>query len=215
MPNAIPRAGGPVSDDVVHRIAQETFAKRGGDYVSEVRRLLDAALEIMRERGTTSRPRVADIVNAAGLSNDAFYRHFPSKDALVAALLEEGAERLAGYVAHQMAKESTPAGKVRRWVEAVLSQTKGETAATTRAVMWNAGSVGPGRASGRHFASGRLAALLHDPFGELGSTDPGLDASLTAHAALGMVSDLLWERVPPSRSDIDHITAFCLRAVSE
>ncbi len=30
-----------------------------------------------------SRPRVADIVAAAGLSNDAFYRHFPSKDALL------------------------------------------------------------------------------------------------------------------------------------
>ena len=40
----------------------------------------------------------------SGLSNDAFYRHFPSKDALVAALLEDGAERLAGYVAHQMAQ---------------------------------------------------------------------------------------------------------------
>ena len=42
-------------------------------------------------RGTTSRPRVADIVAEAGLSNDAFYRHFASKDALVAALVEDGA----------------------------------------------------------------------------------------------------------------------------
>jgi AcrR family transcriptional regulator len=68
-----------------------------------------------------SRPRVADIVAAAGLSNDAFYRHFPSKDALVAALLEDGAERLAQYTAHQMSKETSPEDQVRRWVEAVLS----------------------------------------------------------------------------------------------
>ncbi|WP_433155373.1 TetR/AcrR family transcriptional regulator [Actinomadura nitritigenes] len=42
---------------------------------------------------------MADIVNAAGLSNEAFYRHFPSKGALVAALLEDGTERLHGHVA--------------------------------------------------------------------------------------------------------------------
>ena len=39
----------------------------------------------MRQGGTAFRPRVPDIVAAAGLSNDA-YRHFPSKDALVARL---------------------------------------------------------------------------------------------------------------------------------
>src|SRR6266704_2895492 len=100
MANTIPSA----TDDIVERIAQETLARRGADYVGEVRRLLDAALDVMRERGTVSRARVADIVAAAGLSNDAFYRHFPSKDALVAALLEDGAERLASYVAHQMDK---------------------------------------------------------------------------------------------------------------
>ncbi len=69
-------------NNVLARIAQRTLAKRGVGYASEVRRLLDAALEVMRQGGTASRPRVADIV-AAGLSNDAFYRHFPSKDALV------------------------------------------------------------------------------------------------------------------------------------
>jgi AcrR family transcriptional regulator len=210
MANVIPTT----TDDIVERIAQETLARRGSDYAGEVRRLLDAALAVMRERGTTSRTRVADIVAAAGLSNDAFYRHFASKDDLVAALLDDGAERLASYVAHQMGKESTPAGKVRRWVDGVLAQTKGATATTTLAVLSNAGSVGHGRASGRHFASERLAALLRAPLTELGSADPEMDASLVAHAVLGMVSDHLWRRDPPSRAEIDHICAFSLRAVT-
>src|SRR6266705_5864308 len=120
-------------NDVAARIAQRTLAKRGAGYASEVRRLLDAALEVMRQGGTASRPRVADIVAAAGLSNDAFYRHFPSKDALVAAILDDGAERLGSYLAHQMAKEPTPQGQVRRWVEGVLSQADEEIAATTLA----------------------------------------------------------------------------------
>ncbi|MFR9768406.1 helix-turn-helix domain-containing protein [Nocardia sp. SC052] len=49
-----------------------------------VRKLVDAALTVISAAGTTGRPRVTDIVAAAGLSNDACYRHFPSKDALVA-----------------------------------------------------------------------------------------------------------------------------------
>ena len=89
------------SDKVSARIAAQTMAKRSPDYVVEVRRLLDAALVVIERNGTSARARVADIVATAGLSNDAFYRHFASKDALVAALVEDGAVRLAGFQQHQ------------------------------------------------------------------------------------------------------------------
>jgi AcrR family transcriptional regulator len=200
------------SEDVVARISRQTLAKRTGDYAGEVRRLLDAGLEVMRRCGTTSRPRVADIVEAAGLSNDAFYRHFPSKDALVAAILDDGAERLRGYLAHQMAKASTPEQQVRRWVEGVLSQADPEIAATTLAVLWNGGSTGDGVAAGRHPSTATLATLLHEPFTTLGSTDPELDASLAAHAVQGKLADHLWAGTRPTRAEADHITAFCLAA---
>ena len=110
----------------------------------------------MRRCGTTSRPRVADIVAAAGLSNDAFYRHFPSKDALVAALLEDGTARLTSYLTHQMDKEADPADRVRRWVEGVLSQADEDIAATTLAVLWNGGSLGPEPQSGSGSGSGSV-----------------------------------------------------------
>jgi AcrR family transcriptional regulator len=207
MANTIPDR----PDDVAVRIAQQTLARRGPDYTGEVRRLLDAALDVMRACGTTARPRVADIVAAAGLSNDAFYRHFPSKDALVAALLEDGTERLQSYLTHQMAKEATAQGKVRRWVEGVLSQAADEDiASTTLAVLWNGGSVGEGLPSGRPSASRPLATLLREPFAELGSADPDLDASLAAHAVVGTLSDHLWERARPSRAAIDHVADVCV-----
>jgi AcrR family transcriptional regulator len=161
--------------------------------------------------GTTSRPRVADIVAAAGLSNDAFYRHFASKDALVAALLEDGADRLVSYLAHQMSKESTPEGKVRRWVEGVFSQADEEIAATTLAILWNGGGVAQ-EASGRHFASGPLASLLRDPLAALGSTSPEVDAALCAHAVLGKLTDYLWQRAQPTAAETDHVVDFCLAA---
>lgn len=220
MPNAIPaerrdvRSDRTETDDVATRIARRTLAERGAGYAAEVRALLDAALQVMVRCGTESRPRVADIVAAAGLSNDAFYRHFRSKDALVAALLEDGAQRLAGYLAHQMGKEDTPEGEVRRWVEGILSQAGGDVATSTRAVLWNGGSVGGGQASGRHPATGPLAALIRGPFATLGSADPDLDATLAAHAVLGTLSDHLWQRTRPTRAEVDAITGFCLRVVA-
>jgi AcrR family transcriptional regulator len=197
---------------VPERIAAETLARRGPDYATEVRRLLDAALSVIAEQGSTTRARVVDIVTAAGLSNDAFYRHFPSKDAMVVALLEDGTERLRGYLAHQMAKEPSPEGKVRRWVEGLMSQTESTTAATTLAVLWNGSSVGAGLAAGAHNSTAPLAILLHEPFTALGSKAPATDASLVAHAVLGKVSDYLWARSEPTAEETGRIIRFCVEA---
>ncbi|HEY8217275.1 MAG TPA: TetR/AcrR family transcriptional regulator [Acidimicrobiia bacterium] len=210
MENAVRTDPGDVAD----RIAQRTLARRGAGYANEVRRLLDAGVAVMRACGTSSRPRVADIVGAAGLSNDAFYRHFASKEALVAAILEEGTERLGSYLAHQMGKEATPEGRVRRWVVGVLSQAvDDESAAATLAVLWNAGVLGAGAAAGPAAARGPMATLLRDPFAELGSSDPELDASLAAHAVVGKLADYLWRRARPTGEEIERIGDFCLAAV--
>lgn len=201
--------------DVAGRIAQQTLAKNGAQYASDVRRLLDAALDLMRQCGTTSSPRVADIVGAAGLSNDAFYRYFASKEGLVAAIIEDGSARLGSYLAHHMAKESTPARQVRRWVEGVMSQAADEDiAATTLAVLWNGGTLSDSLGASRPSPSAPLAALLREPFAALGSSDPDLDASLAAHATFGQLTDFLWRRARPTRSDIDHIIEFCVGAVT-
>jgi AcrR family transcriptional regulator len=209
------RAVDDEASDVALRIARRALDRRGAAYTDEVRRLLDGALAVMSRCGTTSRPRVADIVTAAGLSNDAFYRHFSSKDALVTALLEDGAQRLRSYLAHQMAKEHDASGQVRRWVEGVLAQADDDSASTTLAVLWNGASVGGGPASGRHFASAPLAELLHGPFATLGSRAPALDATLAAHATLGRLSDHLWQQTCPDRDEAAHIVAFCLAAVDD
>src|SRR5581483_10596554 len=194
-------------------IARRTLTKREGEYASEIRRLLDAALEVMRQCGTSSRPRVADIVAAAGLSNEAFYRHFSSKDALVGAILEDGGERLRSYLSHQLSKETNPEAQVRRWVKGVLAQADEEIAATTLAVLWNGSSVDGGPSAGRHFASTPLASLLEAPFAELGSRDPKFDASLAAHAVLGKLSDCLWKGVQPTRHEVERTAEFCLAAI--
>ena len=194
--------------------AREALARREAAYAEEVRRLLDAGLAVMQRCGTTSRPRVADIVAEAGLSNDAFYRHFPSKDALVAALVDDGAARLRSYLDHQLAKESTPEAKVRRWIEGVLSQAEGEVAATTLAVIWNGESVVGGSAPGRQAATAATGTLLQESFTALGSARPDLDAALVAHAVFGRLTELLWVGAHADAGEIDHLVAFALGAVN-
>jgi AcrR family transcriptional regulator len=199
------------ADDLADRIAQRALAKRGATYASEVRRLLDAGLEVMRLAGPTGRPRVSDIVAASGLSNDAFYRHFPSKDALVAAILQDGADRLRSYLAHRMSKAPTPEAKVRAWVDGVLSQAADdEVARATMAVLWNAGTIGHPLPSGHGAISRPVAALLHEPLARMGVERPTQDASLVAHAVIGLLSDYLTEGLRPTKADIDHAARFCL-----
>jgi AcrR family transcriptional regulator len=201
--------------DVAERIAQQSVAKRGANYADEVRRLLDAGLDVMRQCGTASRPRVSDIVAAAGLSNDAFYRHFPSKDALVVAILEDGAERLRSYLTHQMGKETSPERQVRRWVEGVLAQAvDADIASTTLAVLWNASGGSDGLASGHSSMNIPVGTLLREPFAALGSIAPDLDASLASHAVIGELSDHLRRGARPTRAEIDHVVRFCLRAIT-
>jgi AcrR family transcriptional regulator len=212
--NAIPEDQIAADDGgVAARVARRTLAKRGAAYTDEVRRLLDAALELMRAGGTTAPPRVADIVATAGLSNDAFYRHFPSKDALVSALIEDGAERLASYVEHRMDKEPDPAGRVRAFVEGVLSQADEDVAASTLAVLGNAGAARRGPSSRHEVASARLAPLLREPYAALGSADPDLVATLATHATLGILTDHLWARTRPGADTVDAVVDFLLAAV--
>ena len=64
---------------------------------------MDAGMVVMRLHGTSGRPTVAEIVREAGLSNQAFYRHFASKDDLVTAIVDAGARRLAAYVERRVA----------------------------------------------------------------------------------------------------------------
>src|SRR6201993_4205270 len=87
----------------------------------EVERILAAAVRVI-ERVAPEPPRVSDIVTEAGSSNKAFYRYFAGKDDVILAVMERGVAIVVSYLQHQMGKEATPAGQVRRWIEGALAQ---------------------------------------------------------------------------------------------
>ena len=89
-----PSDGPSLAEQAARRSTAELVASRA----DEAQRLMDAGLAVMERNGTTRRPTVSEIVREAGLSNQAFYRHFASKDDLVAAIVDAGARRLVGYL---------------------------------------------------------------------------------------------------------------------
>jgi AcrR family transcriptional regulator len=179
----------------------------------ERRQLMQAALDVMRADPDRS-PRVSDIVSRAGLSNNAFYRHFRSKDDLVLAILDDGRRTLLGYLEHLMAEEDTGDGKVRRWIEGMMTQAVDpDAAAATRAVHVNATRADGGVGEKGRRAEDDLRALLSTALVQTASVDPQRDAHVIFHAVVGTMTDYLVRQQKPSARDVKHLAAFCVAGI--
>ena len=186
---------------VAARTARRALAARESAYVDEVQRLL--MVELDDERA----PRVAEIVERAGLSNQAFYRHFAGKDELIAAVVEAGVRRLESYLRHQLEKVDDPELKVRVWIAGVAAQARRRVIARqTRAAMRNLRQL-PIEVR-QMVSSPATDNLLRDA----GSPDPDRDATAIWLVAFGRLEQFLWQS-PPSDEDVEHLVEFCLAAI--
>ncbi|MGE0793978.1 MAG: TetR/AcrR family transcriptional regulator [Acidimicrobiia bacterium] len=199
--------GGESLPPTAARAVRRSLAARRSTYVDEVQRLLDAGLALMVE--SDDPPRVADIVRRSGLSNQAFYRHFASKDELIVAVVEAGSGRLETYLEHQVALAPTPEAKLRAWVVGVLSQANPHVATPTRAVMGNFRQLPPSHRTSTGRPGGPLLVAILE---RLGSPDPERDATAVQTLAFGRLDQFVWD-TPPTPEDIEQLVAFCLAAV--
>ncbi len=89
--------------------------KRPGSYHhGDLRRaLMDAALALVRERGPGAF-KLVEICRAAGVSQAAFYRHFETREQLLADLATEGFERLRQMIATNLGSATDPGTAVRQ-----------------------------------------------------------------------------------------------------
>jgi AcrR family transcriptional regulator len=178
---------------------------------SDVRALIDAGLALMVKSSGGRGPRVADIVAAAGLSNDSFYRYFASKDALVEAIVDQGARTVVSYVRHRISEPTDPADQLRAGVVAIMKQASdAELAGMTRTVLSNAMSMS---SQSRHLSASlveSLAELFIAPAEGLGSADPVRTGKIIANAAIASMQYHLFSGTTPSDHDLDQLTAFLL-----
>jgi len=187
--------------------------------VDVVRRLVAASFEVIRETGALE-PGVAEIVRRAGLSNQAFYRHFPSKDALLLAVLEEGFAVLERYLAHRMDGAPTPEARIRAWIGGVLEQALHSGAASaTRPFAASRSRLAELFPEAVAASEGALRASLRDAIadaveaGSLPGADPERDAEAIHTLVMGWLERRLGHGTPASRADAEHITGFALAAL--
>jgi len=191
-------------ENLVSTLADRSLADRHETYAAEIRTLLDAALTVMRREETID-PRVSDIVRTAGLSNQAFYRHFRGKDELLVALLDDGRQRLLATIERRMARADGPAEQVRAWIEVVLAQARDpEAAAATRPFAINGDRLAVQFPEETLRSRDRLIDPLRDIVADA-------DAIAVYHLAMGTVHDALVSRRVPTRAEVDHVVAFSLK----
>jgi AcrR family transcriptional regulator len=92
---------------------------RAAQYESERQRIIRSAYRLMaREHGTVS---IQNILDSAGLSTRAFYRHFASKNDLFLAMYRNDNERLAQALSEATTAEPDAWQALRAWVELSLA----------------------------------------------------------------------------------------------
>jgi AcrR family transcriptional regulator len=215
--HASPRARlGPVAA----RSARRALARREERHDDAVRRLVAASFALIRESGSLE-PSVAAIVERAGLSNQAFYRHFHSKDELLLGVLDEGFRLLADYLTRRVASASDTDAKIRAWIGGVLEQAlQSEAAAATRPFAMSRGRLAELFPDEVAESERALVASLRDALAEASATgalpgaDPERDATAIYTLAFGWVERKLCQREAATRAEAEHLIEFALAAVN-
>ena len=130
--NALPTDGARAA---AQRTVERVLAPRYAIYLDEVNRFIAACVKVMTRTGDFS-PRVKEVIDEAGLSNQAFYRHFTSKEDLLLAVIDAGTRDLDAYLRRRMSAASDPIGRIRAWAAGFAAQAiSPEAAAATRPFM--------------------------------------------------------------------------------
>src|SRR6188472_3668927 len=181
--------------------------------------LLDAAVKVLREEGVRALS-VAQVLDRAQLSTRAFYRHFDSKDELVAAVFLELARVETRRLKRKMSSAADPAEAVVAWIDGRLD------------LAFNDGIQSDLRQVSLEAQTQMFAAfeLVGDAYGEIlkplieqlekgrhtgifPGVDPAADA-LSIHGAIWGSVERQWATGQCDRNAVrDRIVRFCMRGL--
>ena len=136
--------------DAAGRLETQSPVETEGDVADEVNLLITATWTVAARTGSFE-PSVREILQEAGVSTKAFYRHFRSKDDLLLVALETASCQLADYIESKMAPLDAPVPRIRVWLEGFVRQAIVPSAARRPVSPWALGV-------------GQLAHLYPDQF---------------------------------------------------
>lgn len=191
---------------------ERALDERHRDATAEVERILAAAVRVI-ERAAPDPPRVSDIVTEAGSSNKAFYRYFAGKDDVILAVMERGVAIVVSYLQHQMAKEPSPAGRVRCWIEGAIAQVAEPHLLSMSRAAISQVSATPDWRTAEDAVLRPMRDLLTEPIAALGSNAVDRDADAVFHCTLSVMRRHLDCSQRPGPADVEHAVRFCLRGL--
>jgi len=165
-------------------------------------RILHAALTVFARKGY-HRALVDDIVRASRTSKGAVYHHFPNKEALFLALVDDFAGRLAQAVAEAIARSQGALAKVEAALRAGLETFAGNRE-LARILLLEAVSLGPAYETKRAEIHERFAALIRGYLDEAAAEGsiPPLDTRVATLAWLGAVNEVVIQWLSRGEPDL-------------
>lgn len=208
------------SASAVGQAVDRTLEGRRLAVQDEVERLVLAAFRIIERTGHLE-PKVSDILAEAGLSNQAFYRHFRSKHELLVAVLDEGIRGLAGYLSRRVSEAESPAEAVREWIRGMAAQAQDPSGAQAsrpfalaRGRLAESFPVEVSTSEGQVTASLRVALEGARADGTMPAVEAKADAEALYHLMMGWIEARLVEARIPTEGEVARLEAFVLAGLS-
>ncbi|GAB4516783.1 MAG: hypothetical protein OHK0046_22690 [Anaerolineae bacterium] len=180
-------------------------------------RILDAALNIFSSKGYHD-TRMDEIVEEAKTSKGSIYFHFPNKEKLFIALVDQFADLIERRVTEAIEQEAEGIQRVRAALEAVL-ETFGKYRRPAKILLVQAVGLGSVFEKKRLEVTDRFAALIQtylDEAVKVGDIPP-VDTEVTAHAWMGAIYNIVIQWVytgePSSERILNTLLPLLLKSV--
>ena len=204
-------------EHLADKAVERHVGERRAEYSAEMRRIVDVTFSLV-QRTASLEPSMREILAETGLSTQAFYKYFSSKDELMLALLDDGRRRLVDTLQRRMSQSKDPAAQVRAWIEGVLAQASNAGAASrTRPWVLSEQRLAELFPREQQASVDTLVGLLIDPIAGLRKRASA--KSINADAVATMVYQLtfavlrsnLVSDTRPTAKEKEVLVDFCLR----
>ena len=167
-------------------------------------RLMEAAEQVFADKGFYD-AAVDEIVARSGTSKGSVYFHFPSKESLFLAVMEQMGRQLVRRVEREVAKESDAVRRLDAALETTVDTLRRHKS-LAKLLLVKGYSMGPVFAEKRQqvFSSfaGLTQGLIEEAMRAKGAA-PGVDARVAAYAWIGAVSEVVVRWLETGEPDLD------------
>lgn len=191
-------------------VQRKTVPRQGEDFRGTRERILDAALNVFSAKGYYD-TRVDEIVEEARTSKGSIYFHFPNKEQLFLALVDQFANLLERRVTEAITRQAEGIERVRVALATVL-QTFGKYRLPAKLLLVQAVGLGNVFEKKRLEVTNRFAALIRTYLDEAVAHNqiPPVDTVIASHAWMGAIYNVVIQWVHTGEPKPDQILSTLL-----